>query len=73
MRNKPNIRKLRNSTHREFRRREMSINNELYYNNIYESPYGIQGRGSKPNRRMNGRSMGVCGSCANRRGKRGRR
>ena len=62
----PKIRQSGDSLHRRFRRKEMNIGDELYYNNIYQPSYRNSGRATKPNRRMNGRSMGVCNSCSRR-------
>ena len=38
-----------------------------YVYNTYETPYYSTVQGKKPNRRMNGRPQGVCGSCQSRR------
>ena len=42
---------------------------DLYFDS-YPKSYQTTLRGSRPNRRMNGRPMGVCGSCSSRRRRR---
>ena len=55
-----------NSMRRRARIREMDTS-DLYRYDPYETPYSSTVQGKKLNRRMNGRSMGTCGSCRSRR------
>ena len=54
------------SMRKEAKKRGMDYR-DLYVYNTYETPYYSTVQGKKPNRRMNGRPQGVCGSCQSRR------
>ncbi len=56
-----NIRTMR----RRARTRDMDTS-DLYRYDPYETPYSSTVQGKKLNRRMNGRSLGTCGSCRSR-------
>jgi len=66
IRNNKNYRQEDNfkSPRRLARVRDMDFD-DLYYD-AYPESYKDTLRGKKPNRRMNGRPMGVCGSCSGR-------
>ena len=57
-----NIRSMR----KRARVRDMDTS-DLYRYDPYDTPYYSTVQGKKMNRRMNGRSMGPCGSCRSRR------
>ena len=55
------------SKRRLARRREVDSSDIYRYNPYDNISYSSTVRGRKPNRRMNGRPQGVCGSCSKRR------
>ena len=54
------------SMRRQARVRDMD-HRDLYRYDPYPTAYNSTMRGKSPNRKMNGRSMGACGSCGSRR------